>query len=588
MFVKIFTTLNAGILAFLLLAGISLAMINQVDPVYSFEEVTSLTGEAHKLPLLAQELIHRGEHEGALVVFERYIATLPSKEQELYYDISLVGMRQDIAAYKATTPETREAFLRSFWLRRDPFKTSGGAMRRAEHYRRVWLARTTYGEKKWPWDRRGEVYIRYGEPDYRSSSQELNAKVPLKIQRIQELLAYELYGQKAFGMTFVGPVFPIRTDRTVGLRFRDFGVNSLESIDEVGLAEWKPVIAGYDRSGVPWEVWIFADIGNGLEVVFTDEFHSSIYDYAPIPTLSAYDLGHRGAGRAVHLISRLNEYAPETRVSRIASIEPERYAITHLEPFDFYYEVLSFRGQNGKTDVQVNIGIPIDNVALPGEIDTTVLMERRIALIDSKYDEVKETRVDLAVPVSDIRRDRNMLAMDRVNLEAEPGDYRLAVQVGRRNTNRVQVYLQSFSLPDYSGDRLALSDLQVAQRVTQAEAGSGSEFVRGRWSITPSPSHAFHAGSPIFAYFEIYNLMRDEFGATRYEVAYEVRVGGGDKKAPIRTDIRKQSGETVSISYEQTGTQTMESDYVELDMGQIEPGRYTVPDDREGSKTAGR
>ena len=132
-------------------------------------------------------------------------------------------------------------------------------------------ARTTYGEKKWPWDRRGEVYIRYGEPDYRSNSQELNVEVPLKIQRIQEFLAYKLYGEKALGMTFVGPVFPIRTEQTVGSRFRDFGVNSSETINEIGLVEWKPVIAGYDPSAVPWEVWIYANIDNGLEVVFTDE-----------------------------------------------------------------------------------------------------------------------------------------------------------------------------------------------------------------------------------------------------------------------------------------------------------------------------
>lgn len=575
MFAKRLHSLSAGILAFLLLAGVGLAMTEQIDPVHGVEEITSLTGEAHELPLLAQDLIDLGDHEGALRAFERYIAALPPQERELYNDISLVGLPYDVEAYRAILPENREAFLRSFWLRRDPFQTSGGAMRRAEHYRRVWHARITHGKKKWPWDRRGEVYIRYGEPDYRSSWQELNARVPLKVQRIQESLAYKLYGERAIGLTFVGPVFPVRTKYTTSVGFGVFGPS--DAIDDIGLVEWKPVTAGYDWSSVPWEVWIYADIDTGLEVVFTDEFHSGAYDYAPIPTLDAHDLEYlhfRSGGHALHLISRLNEYAPEIRVSRIARTEPERYTITHLEPLNFHYEVLSFRGQDGKTDVQVNIGIPIDNVALEEEVDTTVVLERRIALIDSQHTGTQEMRKEMAVPVS--RRNRRMMAIDRVNLEAEPGDYRLAVQVGRRNTNRVQVYLQPFTVPDYSGDRLALSDLQLAQQVTEAHAGSDSTFVRGRWRITPSPSSAFYARSPIFAFFEIYNLTQDAFSATRYEVAYEVHASGGDKKAPIRTNIWERSEEAVSIRYEQTGTQTMESDYVELDMGQLAPGRYTV------------
>ncbi|MGA1196164.1 MAG: tetratricopeptide repeat protein, partial [Candidatus Latescibacterota bacterium] len=178
------------------------------------EEIASRMTDVRALPLLAQALIQRRDHEGALAAFQRYIATLSDEERPLYEDISLVGTKREISAYRilamSDNAEQRDRFLERFWLQKDVFKTSGGTLRRAEHYRRVWHARTLYG-KKWPWDKRGEVYIRWGEPDFRSKSNEINAKVPLDIKLVQESMAHHLYGNEGLDATFVGPVFPIKT-----------------------------------------------------------------------------------------------------------------------------------------------------------------------------------------------------------------------------------------------------------------------------------------------------------------------------------------------------------------------------------------
>ena len=539
------------------------------------ETIASRMGDKRGLPLLAQALIHRKDHEAALEAFRRYIATLEPEERDLYEDISLAGLSREVRAYRSTPPKAREAFLENFWLRKDPFKTSGGAMRRAEHYRRVWYARTFYGEKKWPWDRRGEVYIRYGEPNYRSSWRDINARVPLEIQRIQEMMAYQLYGSRAVEVTFVGPVFPIRTERQRGTQ----NPSSEGGGDAIGLSGWKPVTTDSDWSSVPWEVWIYTGVGDGLEIAFTDEFHSGIYKFAPIPTLDPEDFERYDAeGSALQMIQRLTEFAPAARLASVAGREPERYDLSALEPLDFYYEPLTFRGENGRTDLQVNIAIPIDNVALPGDIDTTIIVERRVALLDNRSAEVRKAKQDLAVPISDGRRGRSLLAMDRLDLTAAPGEYELAVQAWRRDTEMLQVYRQGVVLPDYSGADLMLSDLQVAQRVTEAGTMPDSTFSRGKWNILPAPSRTFYVGDPLFVYFEIYNLVRDTFGATRYEVAYEVRttVSGEMPKTSFMARIRKGDKESVEVSYEQIGAEPWVSDYVELDVGRLRPGRYIL------------
>ena len=187
----------------------ALALLEQ-EKYKEVEELTFRMADVRGLPLFAQTLLHKKDYEGALEIFQRYIATLDPETQALYEDISLVGLKREARAYQSTTPQNKEAFLRSFWLRKDPFKTSGGAMRRTEHYRRVWHALTFFGKRKKTWDRRGDVYIRYGEPDYRSTSDLPNPKVPLPVQRIQEMMAKQLYGEEGLQASFAGPVFPIR------------------------------------------------------------------------------------------------------------------------------------------------------------------------------------------------------------------------------------------------------------------------------------------------------------------------------------------------------------------------------------------
>ncbi len=550
-------------------------------------EIAERLGGARGLPIVAQALMADRDYEGALGAFSEYIDGLNAEEQALFEDISLVGLSREVRAYRTTTPETREAFLRNFWLRKDPFKSSAGAMRRAEHYRRVWYARTFFGKKKFPYDRRGEIYIRYGEPDFRSSWRELNAQMPLKVQRVQERMAHQLYGNKALALTFVGPVYPIRSAQASENTWRNSEVRAtsqpIQTIDEaaIGLERYKPITSSGDWSAVPWAVWIYADIDGGIEIALTDEFNTGNFDYAPEPVLgpediNEYNMQSRG-GPFRNMVNRLNTLSPAARMTRVASKEPERYAFEALEPLDYYYESLSFRGIDGKTELQLNIGLPIDNVARPDDIDTTIVVNRRVALVDSRKGRLHKRSDDLAVPVTDANLGRSLLALDRVDIAAAPGVYQLAVEAWRKKTDMLQVYQQTLELPDYRGGELMMSDIQIAQNVEEAREGSNSKFVRKGWDILPAPSRTFHVGRSVFVYFEVYNLERDAFGNTRYEVTFEVISKSTSDKSPrtFLPRIRKD-GESIEVRYEQVGTETSVSDFVELDLGQADPGRYSL------------
>jgi GWxTD domain-containing protein len=539
-------------------------------------EVTSRLSDSRSLPLLATALIHKGEHESALAAFRDYTATLGEEEADLYEDITPVGLKREVLAYRTTIGETRKAFLNRFWMLRDPFKTSGGAMRRAEHYRRVWHARRHFGIKKFPWDRRGEIYIRYGKPFWRSTSKDLNAIVPAAAQQVQDMMASRLYGSESIDHTFVGPVYPVRHQTDAGLSLSNASVGSGELL---GLQGFKPVTAGSDWSTVPWESWIYTDIANGIEISFTDEFLSGNFDYAPIPTLSEDDMTRfeRRDGSPLQFISRMTELAPAALVAHVISIKPDRYDLALLEPLHFFYEALAFRGENGKTDLQINIALPIDNVAMDEDPDTTVIVERRVVLLRGAT-EISRSVENLGVGINDQNRDLGLLAVERVNVTTKPGEYELRVQASRRNTNRVQVYGQALDLEDFSKTDLMLSDLQIAQYVGEGDPDNPSKFARKGWDIRPAPARTFQRGEPLFVYYEIYNLTRDEFGQTRYQIGYEVetRTSEGKITIPFLAKLRRKQGEKIGFEFEQTGTEPDENDYFELDLSEAKPGNYEL------------
>ena len=113
--------------------------------------------------------------------------------------------------------------------------------------------------------------------------------------------------------------------------------------------------------------------------------------------------------------------------------------------------------------------------------------------------------------------------------------------------------------------------------------------------MIPHPSRTFLLSQSVFLYYEIYNLKKDELGATRYSVSYEIRADG---KRPVRIDViaalgkllgRREEGEAINIEYDHVGIQADDYGYLELDMSNTEPGNQTlvvqVTDKNSGQKT---
>ena len=575
-------------------------------------------GDTEILPILAQACLKLDAVDQADTYFKRYLERIDAEERALFRDISLAASEVEMAAFEATPEALKGTFLRRFWTERDPDLTTAANERQLEHYRRVWYARRTYSAGRRPWDRRGDVYVRFGEPDYRSRSDMMNVDQSLAVQRVKERLARAIYGTSVPAKYFLksnenvagerhergdyalqasplasiypGPVYPVQSLRhslgegpEFSAELKDSPESNTRASDALPPTNFRPVSSEEDASMVAWETWVYTDVGGGIEITFTDGFQNGIYDFAPSPS---------DARIPVRQQASLNRYNPRTVTSQATSATPNYYRIEPNEdPFTFYYDLADFREGDG-TSLEVYLGVPhVSGHFAKDRNETRIEVERTIALLN------KETGAILRRVGHVTFRDKGDLTgrsdgfvpdMVRVGLPA--GHYLMEVGVKDRASRRRGRYRQDIVVESYRGEALRISDLQIAWQITTDPTESG--FRKGDLRVIPMPTRLFGTGHSVFVYYEIYNLTRDDFGQTRYEVSYAIESRNTPGVAGLISSLfRWRSGrrEELAVTYEQLGDAEEESEYVELALDNQPPGHYVLSvtiNDRNSGETA--
>ncbi|MFC1629412.1 tetratricopeptide repeat protein, partial [Gemmatimonadota bacterium] len=120
-------------------------------------------------PLIKLYLMKR-EWSSAALVARRYLSILSPMEREVIDDIAPLLSSDEEALYRELDPEARDLYRRRYWARRGGANLDGYATRFIEHIWRVAEARARFGDTTFPWDFRGELFVRYGPPDFRVTS----------------------------------------------------------------------------------------------------------------------------------------------------------------------------------------------------------------------------------------------------------------------------------------------------------------------------------------------------------------------------------------------------------------------------------
>ena len=580
------------------------------------------------LPIAAQGHFYNDEPQKALELFERFLQNSEGSERQHYTEISYIASDLEMLEYQALVGPERQAYREQFWARRDPDILTKINERVIEHYRRVWFARVFFSSNVYPWDKRGEVYIRYGEPDYRSRSTDLNFVQSPEVETVRMQMAVDIYGPEAAFLTFTGPVFPVRTNRQQkGSLFdpntpddnNDFSASDdiggavdeqLEEIDAAEGGEGQGYALGFERDpfsidgtissrldeqtgrlntrlqfggyapvtidneidSVPWETWTYVQLNGGIEITFTDEMGNGRYDFAPLPEATIED------AEAISYITRMTEHTPDVVYQSAVSKTPDFYRPgLPGDVLNFYYDLAEFRGGDGQTQVEIYYGIPPEQVQAVETADSSFIhVQLAVALADEGHTTIYRAAEEFFYQSnSTLDKTKGAFVPELLKTQVPPGTYEVQVQMKDLISGRTGIYRQDLTIDDYRPAELQISDIQLASTI--ADTGS-TKFKKEEVWIIPMPTRSYAQEQNVFAYFEIYNLTPDSFGQTRYKTEYKVRSSAmpsvgvfGAVASGLRT-IFKSSKAQVSITNEQVGRDVDQHEYVEIILSKAKPG----------------
>ena len=232
----------------------------------------------------------------------------------------------------------------------------------------------------------------------------------------------------------------------------------------------------------------------------------------------------------------LNSWRFDTRPGRTSARYTFNHQPTHfMDPYRHQkyripYQVASFK-DGDSLRVELAYALPKYNVSA-SEADSGFVLENGVFLFDEDWDEVYRKRSDLNLrwpeltasgyPAADSLRNSHLVF--QLAFRVPPGMYHLVGEVQDRKKGSIGTFREerAFATVDSS---LSMSDLLLA---TQIETGSPFPERRSHLNVVANPLRTYHRSEPAFIYLEVYNLVRDEYGRSEYEIAY--RIGRPEQK----------------------------------------------------------
>ena len=488
---------------------------------------------------------------------EDYVAMLDTDERVAYRDLRHVAPPEELQAWESATGPERESLWHAFWNERDSNPATIENERLVEHYRRVMYARVHFSGGQQPYDRRGEIYIRYGPPDDRRRFVFRHYEDPDIPHMLTGNPAVDAIREKNL---LTGYRLQLH-DSESPLPMMERTVNRVEAAWLIARSEMET------QPGYVVESWVY--VRHDLELFFVDMLKDGNFDY-PLKTVSNFTSD----------MVRQDRFHPRQRATELIDRRPEVYAHDFGgELLEYAFDAVSFRGDSGSTEVVLSYSIPVWQFGdITDEKGDRTWLNNQVALRDS----LQMPALSRAYRFGPIDRperqagNRELLGSAftlAANLTTPSGVFTAAVEMRDEATKRVGVYKKPVSFSDYSGGGLLISDLKLSTEITPA-TGPGP-FVRRGLNAVPNPGRLYPRGHLVYVYYEVYNLEMNEDGRTSYETLYEITPKG---MPALRNRRARGPGDmqTVMSFFEGEGQAEEEAEFTALDTTDLEAGEYVL------------
>lgn len=566
----------------------------------------------------ARVLYALGQPERAEPLVTRAIASVdgPFAASILYDDFKYIFNDAELARYRSLTePAAVQAFYNAFWARRNPTPAAPLNPRLQEHYRRLDHAEANYahdGLRFWnndpdklrelsfpdvyylndAFNDKGLIYIRYGEPDDRIATVAGEAN-GFRTPTGDAAGLHRLPKEQSLDAGWVP---------NQSWRYHGPGLDFHFVIDEGGgVDDWRltPALTNYemiqDRSAWGGVYARLASIAREVvkerervagtlsegdrEIMLREDtpeeqggggrFEEESVNPGTLERPKLFALPSATATRStMDLMAFREEMVEQSRLAVETGLGTDRHTWSEeVLPLEVPHLTAAFRGADGETSLEVHFALPIGRLTREADAGRgTVDVEVGCALYGLDWQPVAAQTDEKKMPPVP---DEDAAALDFCRLTAPPDSYRVAFHNRPVQTDRLGGARFELRLPDFSGDALALSDILPATDIRPATGGS--RYDRGALYVQANPFARFAVEQPLYLYFEVYNLTYGADDRTAYAIEYVLtpRDGGGGL-------FRRRDRVALSLRTERDGAERSPREYAELDVSQVDPGRYDL------------
>lgn len=508
-------------------------------------------------------------HAEAFTTEQELIDRLSVREQQIFQPLRLLMNRYQMRQYlMLPTPEKRAEWVERFWIEMDPTPTTDVNERRLDHEKRVMGTRALFPREGAPgWDRRGEIWIRFGPPDHREQTFG-------HIDYWNERMPGEVWYYYAYGMLVSFEDVRLTGDYSYALEVCAVSARQQLQLIENSRREQLGNFLSASPFILPQHLDPNQDSNLGHANPFViDKFVAGEAVAANHMATLAVDVGNE-RWKSQKAANRLYRYLKEKPF--VHTVELGGYTMP------VYFDVAAFRGGPGKLRTDVSFEVPASEILGPvGEHELGADVELRVLVRDRSMNRVAAgtDHIRVSVPAQE-RTNIHPYIPGQIVLTLEPGHYRLGLEAidinsGRRGAYRMNVTLRRLD------DCLALSDIQFASSMRLTE--ENRKFVKGNVQVVPHPLHTYRLKDPLYFYFEIYGLDIDNEEYTFYAVEYTIVPLEKQRWGPVLRD-----GMTAMTSrFETTGLGSTQVQRIEIATDKLWEGPHrlevTVTDRRTGT-----
>lgn len=316
----------------------------------------------------------------------------------------------------------------------------------------------------------------------------------------------------------------------------------------------------------PKWIWSYSNLPQPVELTFADNFLNGNYDL-PYPEKDWSPKDYRESTGAT--------------LASLTNTLPQYYLYDYGgELLKYLCRIYQFRGEGGKTDVEIYLSIPHPELDfVRGKGLPTARVKKKTAVFDSLWKNLERVaeEVEFRVPPTQTSNP-NLMVVDRSTLPLPPGDHTLALNIKDLNSKNLGIRKLPLKVRDFRGEGLLLSDLALVEKARPRERGD--KFGRGELHLVPRFSSRYHRNQSPYLYYEIYNLKRAPF--TNYRLSYAITLVSPRRGVlsslwnRIKSVAQRGRWESVVQSTLNQGRLEDEVGYLEIDMSRARRGNYRL------------